>query len=56
MTSLMNTKLITVCSKCFRASCWQGKFYCDDYIWADTIDLPISKLKTMDLENESYWR
>ena len=50
-----NKKLVTVCSKCFRSSCWQGKLYCEDYIYADTINLPISKLKKLCLEHKSYW-
>lgn len=36
--------VITVCDACFQASCWQGEFFCDDYMDAGIVDLPVSEL------------
>lgn len=48
-------RLVTVCDKCLQASCWQAKFFCDNAETAGTIDLPVSRLRELDLEHESYW-
>lgn len=48
-------RLITVCDKCKMASCWQGIFMCDENRSAGTIELPISELKILKLENSFYW-
>src|SRR5574338_265036 len=50
-----NNRLITVCSECLQASCWQGEFYCDDYKTAGTKRLTIRELRKLDREHESYW-
>jgi hypothetical protein len=34
----MAAETVTVCSACFRASCWQGIFMCDDAPSAGTIE------------------
>lgn len=46
---------VTVCSECFQASCWQGKFMCYDSAHASTIDLPVWALRRLSLEHESHW-
>lgn len=46
---------VTVCSACYRASCWQGRLYCDDYKKAGTEEKTIDELKQLALENECYW-
>ena len=51
----MKTKLIEVCDKCKRASCWYGEFMCDEAQNAGTIKLPISKLREFNYEDASYW-
>lgn len=51
----MNNKKVTVCNKCLRASCWQGYFYCDDYINAGTVEKRINELKQLNLESSDYW-
>ena len=56
MSAENETRLVTVCSCCKRACCWQGEFYCDDYRGASTIDLPISELRALNLEHSDYWR
>ena len=51
----MNDRKVTVCSKCLQASCWQGKFFCDDYQTAGTVDMSVHDLKKLNLEHPSYW-
>lgn len=48
-------RLVTVCDKCLQASCWQGLFYCDDYVTAGTVDKTVAELKKLNLEHPSYW-
>lgn len=50
------TTLITVCDRCYRASCWQGEFYCDEARVAGTVQKHISELTAMALESPDYWR
>lgn len=46
--------LITVCSACKRASCWQAVFFCDDFFEAGTVEMYKSELLLLGLEDESY--
>lgn len=46
---------VTVCAACLRASCWQGKFYCDEYRAASTTEKTVSDLMVLGLEHASYW-
>lgn len=55
MNGLAAERLVTVCSSCLQATCWQGLFYCDDYQTAGTKDMPISELQKLKLEHPSYW-
>lgn len=55
MTSAKARELITVCSNCLRASCWQGEFYCEEYKTAGTVEKTISELYELGLEHESWW-
>lgn len=51
-----DTRLVTVCSACFRASCWQGEFYCEEYRSAGTVDKTIAELRAgQHGESEHYW-
>jgi len=52
---MSETKTIEVCSACFRASCWLGLFYCDEYQSAGTVVKTIEELRKLGLEDESYW-
>lgn len=47
---------IAVCANCWRASCWQGHFYCDEAKNADIVELEISQLVALGLEHPDYWR
>lgn len=49
-------RMITVCSHCLCASCWQGDFYCDKYKTAGTVEKPVDELRKLGLEHEDYWR
>ncbi len=54
---LTDDMLITVCSECERACCWQGEFMCDDARLAGTVDLTVGELRRNPRgENERYWR
>ena len=46
---------VTVCSACRRASCWQGKFFCDEYQTAGTIEETRIALALLNLESSHYW-
>jgi hypothetical protein len=48
--------LITVCSACVQASCWQGNFMCQDSKHAGILQVTRRKLKTLCLEHPSYWK
>ena len=48
-------KTITVCDKCFRASCWQGLFMCDEAQTAGTVEMTPEELREKDLEHPSHW-
>lgn len=49
-------KLITVCDKCLRASCWQGDYVCQDYMRAETTKITIKELVKLNLEHSDYWK
>lgn len=48
-------KLIEVCDKCHRASCWHGEFLCEESAGAGTILKPVSELRLLALEHEKHW-
>jgi hypothetical protein len=49
-------KLITVCSECLTAACWQGIFYCQNYKQAGTKELTVAELRKLNKEHPSYWK
>lgn len=53
----MTTKnnLITVCDKCFTASCWQGRFMCQESRYAGVIEKSIDELEVLNLEHPDNW-
>lgn len=55
---ITNDDLITVCSDCLRASCWQGYFFCDKALdpKSSTVQKTRGELKKLALENPEYWR
>jgi hypothetical protein len=48
-------RLITVCDKCFRASCWHGVFMCDKSITAGTIQKTAAELRKLNVEHSDYY-
>lgn len=48
-------QVVTVCDKCLCASCWQGEFYCQDFVGAGTVEKTVSELEDLGLEDSSYW-
>lgn len=53
---LTDKDVIVVCDACKRASCWQGKLFCEDYMSAGTQEMTVAELRKLGLEHESYWR
>lgn len=49
------TQTVTVCSKCLRACCWQGEFYCEEYRQAGTTEKSRAELEALALEHPCYW-
>jgi len=47
-------RLITVCDKCLRASCWQGVFLCDESRGAGTKRMTRAALVKLGREHVSY--
>lgn len=52
---MSDSDYITVCANCFRASCWQGIFMCDEAKDAPVTEWPRSKLEKLGLEHPDYW-
>lgn len=49
--------LITVCSECHRACCWQGEFMCDESQFASTVQMTRKQLREGNYgEHEDYWK
>ncbi len=53
---MTDTDLITVCDKCIQASCWQGKFLCDEAQNAGTVQKTRAELRALNREHPSYWK
>lgn len=48
--------IVTVCSACLRACCWQGEFMCDAARTAGTVKRTVAELRIgKHGEHESYW-
>lgn len=60
--SRWNTCTVSVCSACLRASCWQGKHFCESYRAAGVVEKTPFQLKALQASGESvgaedpsYW-
>jgi len=51
---MSDNDLITVCSACVQASCWQGIFMCEDARYAGILQITRKKLVPLRLEHPSY--
>lgn len=49
-------KLILVCDKCLRASCWHGFFMCDEAKTAGLVEKTRKELRKLRREHSSYWK
>jgi hypothetical protein len=56
MTESQDDDLITVCSECLQASCWQDWFMCEKSQSADTVQKTRRELKELNREHPSYWK
>lgn len=48
-------RLVTVCSACKMAACWRGIFMCDEARGANIEQLPVRKLRELNLEHSDYY-
>lgn len=46
--------VVTVCDVCLQSSCWQGIFFCEEYLHAGTVDLPLEELLAPGREHPDY--
>lgn len=53
---MKNSDIITVCDKCFRASCWHGEFMCDEARDAGTTTRTVGQLKKLQYESMYHWK
>ena len=54
MTTAYN-KLVQVCDRCKKASCWYREFMCMDYFNAGIELKTVAELRQLNLENEDNW-
>jgi len=52
---MKENKLVQICDKCHKASCWYGEFMCVDYFNAGIELKTIAELRELDLEHEDNW-
>lgn len=48
-------RLVTVCKSCKTAACWRGIFMCDKAQGADIEQLPVWRLRELNLEHSDYY-
>jgi hypothetical protein len=46
---------ITVCSACLTAACWHGRFYCEAYRTAGTVEKTEAELRALERESPDNW-
>jgi hypothetical protein len=49
------TRLIAVCDKCLKASCWHGIFLCDDSRGAGLLWKTSAQLRQINAEHSDYF-
>jgi hypothetical protein len=55
MPGTIDTHRVIVCNYCLQATCWQGKFFCDRFQTAGTVEKTVAELVELGLEHPSYW-
>lgn len=48
-------RLVTVCSSCNRASCWQDEFRCSDFYRAGTKQMTVRELLALRAESPQWY-
>ena len=46
---------VEVCSRCLRASCWHGEFYCDEWQIAGTATRTVAQLDALNRESPHHY-
>jgi hypothetical protein len=49
-------RLVTVCSACLKASCWNYEFVCEEYRTAGTVEKTVGELTALGLEHPDHWK
>ena len=49
-------ELVTVCSACLTASCWNYEFCCEEYRTAGTVEKTVRELIELDREHPDHWK
>jgi hypothetical protein len=49
-------RLVTVCSACLTAACWNGEFCCQDHLTAGTVERTVRDLRALGQEHPDNWR
>ena len=52
---MKENKLVQICDKCHKASCWYREFMCMDYLHAGVELKTVAELRELDLEHEDQW-
>lgn len=52
---MRRVRLITVCDKCLRASCWHGEFMCQEAGTAGTVQKTAAELREIGAEHADYY-
>lgn len=53
---LSEADVITVCSACMQASCWNGISYCNNAYYADMTTRTVAQLRQLGREHPTYWQ
>lgn len=54
--AIKDTDVVTVCDKCFQASCWHGEILCWESQNAGTVEMTVTELREKATgEHEAYW-
>jgi hypothetical protein len=48
-------RLVTVCSACLCASCWQAVFFCQGFRVGSSKRMTVGELRALERESPSYW-
>lgn len=52
---MADNRLVTVCDRCLRASCWWWIFPCDEAVNAGLVEKTVDELRALNREHEDYF-